>query len=236
MKTEKTLGHGDFMRQTSKNGDAPSAAFQSQDPFATAAHTAQNASEYDSPVTFSNYVGQLSASGVSSDEIPIARPYTKTQTHSDKWWARFKVILELTSIANALSAMSMAAVVAGGGTKRNSISAFIVPPAFATIVWNLAELARLLLSPGDSITAGAHVGVRLLLWLVWVPVAIAFPLSEEMRWYDSSIYHSPVTPFVVLGYLIVVLCVTAALLEFTLFVRACIEENRRLKRTRRSKY
>jgi hypothetical protein len=128
MKTEKTLGHGDFMRQTSKNGDAPSATIQSQDPFATAAHTAQSASEYGSSVTFSNYVGQLSASGVSSDEIPIARPYTKTQTHSDKWWARFKVILELTSIANALSAMSMAAVVAGGGTERNSISAFIVPP------------------------------------------------------------------------------------------------------------
>ncbi|RYP70603.1 hypothetical protein DL771_005316 [Monosporascus sp. 5C6A] len=162
----------------------------------------------------------------------------KVKPESQKRWDVIKVILRSFTLACAIALVVCCVIsvrIYGDRWLPNPTLTFVGCMATASIsgFWALAELITIYVRTRRSglrltgIPPGAHVAVDLLLWLTTIAfivlLTVSFIWALQQSWYYSGITGQQV------GIAMAALCFQFALtgLHFTLFVRACIETDRR---------
>ncbi|RYP22217.1 hypothetical protein DL767_009097 [Monosporascus sp. MG133] len=166
----------------------------------------------------------------------------RVKPESQKRWDVIKVILRSFTLACAIALVVVcirSVRVYGDFMSTTSSFAFIgcVVPASISGFWALAEFITLCVRTRKSglrltgIPPGAHVAVDLVLWLstivFMVLLSVWFIASLRSSWYFSGLTSENMGA--TLATTLAALCFQLALtaLHFTLFVRACIETERR---------
>jgi hypothetical protein len=152
---------------------------------------------------------------------------------SDKRWVVAKIVLRSIVLLVAIAIAVMCAIVAVAVYPLTVIVSY--PYIIPTIIWNCSEFLVMCLqrSSTKGITPKAHVGVELIMWMGGV-VVLAFQSSFIPMYYPESRalpapynyqsnwrYALEITTACLTGLLVV--------LQFVLFVRACVEVDRRKK-------
>ncbi|RYP52773.1 hypothetical protein DL768_002124 [Monosporascus sp. mg162] len=161
----------------------------------------------------------------------------RVKPESQKRWDVIKVILRSFTLALAIALVVFCARsvrVYGSFLAPSTSYAFIgcVVPASVSGLWALAEFITVCVRTRRSglrltgIPPGAHVAVDLLLWLATLVfmalLSVWFVAALQSPWYYTAMPGG-------MGVALAALCFQLALaaLHFTLFVRACIETERR---------
>ncbi|KAH7347373.1 hypothetical protein B0T11DRAFT_359728 [Plectosphaerella cucumerina] len=236
MPADKTLGLGTLIRMSHKNGALPSAVSRSPSPSMRMPAFREASPSNDPPM----YI----ASTIPENETIMPR------TSSLSPWGRAKLILNITSIGNAIVTMVLTSFMASApNDMTNAIGFFIAPPAAAAALWNVAELARRVDVPGgNGIHPGAHVGIRLVLCGSLITMAsmitsLGFMSANTRAAYrevgpDGAVFvggsgqKGDAPP---VAWAIIAMCGVGAAIEFVLFVRACCEEDWRRKAIKRAR-
>ncbi|RYP83008.1 hypothetical protein DL769_001477 [Monosporascus sp. CRB-8-3] len=162
----------------------------------------------------------------------------RVKPESQKRWDVIKVILRSFTLACAIALVICCVLsVRINSELLSTTPAFIfigcLPPASISGLWALAEFITVCVRTRRSglrltgIPPGAHVAVDLLLWLTTIVMMVLWTVSFAWA-LRSSWFYSGITGQQ-MGIELAALCFQLALtgLHFTLFVRACIETERR---------
>lgn len=103
---------------------------------------------------------------------------------------------------------------------------FTLPASGAVFIWEVAELITLCARGGRTgIHPGAHVGLHLVFWMYLLVGLVFFGIWGAPRAIDdySYYYYSVETPAAGPAYALMVFMAIMTILNFVLFVRACVE-------------
>ncbi|KAK8079288.1 hypothetical protein PG994_003095 [Apiospora phragmitis] len=147
------------------------------------------------------------------------------QVGSDAAWVIVKIVLRslclmlgLLLAGFALAAFARPSSSDGDGGAAYRVAVVSLPVGLLAAVWNGAEFVTMCArrSRRRGITAKAHVGLELLLWILGVAGSVAQALWSQATYGASG--AAAISFLAVLG-----------TLEFVLFVRSCLEVDRRKK-------
>ncbi|KAM0321568.1 hypothetical protein ACHAQA_010058 [Verticillium albo-atrum] len=138
-------------------------------------------------------------------------------------WHIAKILLRLFDIVSSIVVIALTLSLLSITFSRASVPLILsLPAACICLLWETAELITLCARGGKlGIHPGAHVALHLLIWLYWA-VGIAFLCIFSIMGFGSL-----ENAFIGSEIAILVFSIIASLINFTLFVRGCVETNQR---------